>query len=76
MNPVRIPRHRPPQWPAWARRLARSVRRGHLRLRIAQLEDIVETAGQQRCVAADDLALYSARLAELRCELCVLEMQQ
>jgi len=75
MNPVRSPRARLLQRPHWARRLGRSVRMLVLRARIRQLYATLHRQDELDCIDPVMWRMLEARLAELRCELHMLEMQ-
>lgn len=57
------------------RALARAIRRCHLRLRISQLQALNARPDLWRHDSKLQRDLLEAKLSELRCELCVLEMQ-
>ena len=76
MNRLRIPRQRAMRLPRWVEALARSLRRAMLRCRIHQMRQMLADTRGHGSVRAEDVALWEARLAELRCELHALELQR
>lgn len=65
-------RNRPTRAVRW---LLRALHRTALRTRIAQLQRAAALAKASTAMPAAELALYDARLAELRCQLYCLELQ-